>query len=216
MVSFFSNKRPGFCYITEGLWYHSMASFNVKHGAEDFRLITLCSYTWFEDIWALFFQIALMTKCPEKRFNWTPTWHLHKSKASFDVKYGVDLELLCVSLDMMWGVCSLFHMKITVSVTKSSYQDWATMLFNTYLFFFSYTYTLLFCWKIKCCCDRYFPEQIRPQTTVQWYILQNYLSVKIGFNMINKCHTLPIAYTMLVKILQVSIIAVLLRVKQSM
>ena len=31
----------------------------------------------------------------------------------------------------------------------------------TYLSF-SYTYTLLFCWKIKSCCDRCFRQQIRP------------------------------------------------------
>ena len=36
----------------------------------------------------------------------------------------------------------------------------------TYLFF-SYTYTLIFCWKIKSCCDHCFPQQIRPHTTVQ-------------------------------------------------
>ena len=35
---------------------------------------------------------------------------------------------------------------------------------HTYVFF--YTYTLLFCWKIKSCCDCYFPQQIRSQTTV--------------------------------------------------
>ena len=48
----------------------------------------------------------------------------------------------------------------------------------TYLFF-SYTYTLQFC-------DRCFPWQIRPKTTVQLYILQDYSSVRIGFNTINK------------------------------
>ena len=44
-----------------------------------------------------------------------------------------------------------------------------------------------FCWKTKSCCDRCFSEQIRPQTTVQLYVLQDYSSVRIGFNMINKC-----------------------------
>ena len=41
----------------------------------------------------------------------------------------------------------------------------------TYLFF-SDIYTLLFCWKIKSCFDCCFPHQIRPQTTVQSYILR--------------------------------------------
>ena len=34
-------------------------------------------------------------------------------------------------------------------------------------------------------CDHCFPQQIRPQTTVQWYILQDYSSVRIGFSMLN-------------------------------
>ena len=42
--------------------------------------------------------------------------------------------------------------------------------------------------------------QIKPQTTVQSDILRNYSSVRIGFNMVNKCHTLSIVYTMLGKI----------------
>ena len=63
----------------------------------------------------------------------------------------------------------------------------------TLTYFFSYTYTLLFCWKMKSFCDHCFSQQIRQQTTVQ-YIFRDYSSVRIGFNMTNKCHTLPIAY----------------------
>ena len=33
-------------------------------------------------------------------------------------------------------------------------------------------------------CDHFFPQQIRPQTTVQWYILQDYSSVRIGFSIL--------------------------------
>ena len=73
----------------------------------------------------------------------------------------------------------------------------------------------LFFWKIKICCDRCFRQQIRLQTTVQWYILRDYSSARIGFNIINKCHTLPVVYSMLVKIYYVSII-VILRVKRGM
>ena len=74
--------------------------------------------------------------------------------------------------------------------------------------FFPYTYTVFFCWKIKSCHDRCFAQQIGPQTIVQ-------LISVIGFKIINKRHILSIVYTMLVKIRQVSII-VLLRVKWSM
>ena len=64
--------------------------------------------------------------------------------------------------------------------------------------FFPFTYILLFCCKIKDRCDRCFPQQTRPQTTIQLYILQDYFCVGIGFSMNSKCHTLPIVYTMLV------------------
>ena len=63
--------------------------------------------------------------------------------------------------------CSLFHMKITASVTKSLHQDCG--LCYSHLPIFSYTYTLLFCCKIKSCCGCCFPQQIRPQITVQDY-----------------------------------------------
>ena len=85
----------------------------------------------------------------------------------------------------------------------------------TYLFF-SYTCTLLFCWKMKSCFDRCFPQQIRPQTTVQSYILQDYSSVRIGFNMINKSHTLPIVCIHHASVHNVHIVVVLLIVKRSM
>ena len=84
-------------------------------------------------------------------------------------------------------------MKITASVAKSLHQDrgWC------YLHLPFFTYILLFCSKIKTCRDCCFPQQIRSQTTVQPYILQDYSSVRIDFNVINKHHMLPIAYTML-------------------
>ena len=47
--------------------------------------------------------------------------------------------------------------------------------------FFSFTYTFLFCGKIKSCCDCCFPQQIRPQTTIQLYTLRDYSKVGIGF-----------------------------------
>ena len=63
-------------------------------------------------------------------------------------------------------------------------------------------------------CDHCFPLQIIPQTTVQLYMLQDYPNVRIGFNTINKHHTLPAEYIILVCI-RVSNIIVLLRVKRS-
>ena len=83
---------------------------------------------------------------------------------------------------------SLFHIKITASVKKARIKILACAV-HTYLCF-SYTYTVLFCWKIKSCCDRCFPQQIRPQTTVQLCILRGYSSVRVGFHMINKRHIL--------------------------
>ena len=46
---------------------------------------------------------------------------------------------------------SLFHMKITVSVTKSSHQDCGPCAIYTYLFL-SFIYTLLFSSKMKIWC----------------------------------------------------------------
>ena len=68
--------------------------------------------------------------------------------------------------------------------------SWSRPVLFTY--FFSYTYTLRFCWEIKSCCHRWFPQQTRPQITVQSYILRDCSSVRISFNMINNRHTLPI------------------------
>ena len=39
---------------------------------------------------------------------------------------------------------------------------------------FTFTCTLLVCGKITSCCDHCFPQQIRPQNTVQLYILWGY------------------------------------------
>ena len=92
--------------------------------------------------------------------------------------------------------CSLLHMKITTSVTKSSHQYCDPCYLHWPIF--SFTCTLLVCSKIKSCCDHCFPQQIRPQNTVQLYMLWDYSSGRIDFNMNNKPHSLPIVYTMLV------------------
>ena len=73
-------------------------------------------------------------------------------------------------------------MKVTASVTKSLGQDSSPCCLH---FFFFNTCTVLFCWKIKSCCNHWFPQQIRPQITDQLYILRDYSSfLRIGFNMI--------------------------------
>ena len=82
----------------------------------------------------------------------------------------------------------LFHMKSLRVVQRARIKIVARAIY-TYRFF-SFTYTLLFCGKIKTCCDRCFPQQIRS--------LRDYPSVGIGFNMNNKRHILPIVYTMIV------------------
>ena len=61
-------------------------------------------------------------------------------------------------------VSSLFHMKITASVTKNSHKDLGP--YYIHVPFFSYTYILLFCWKIKSCFDCCFPQQVILQNTV--------------------------------------------------
>ena len=91
--------------------------------------------------------------------------------------------------------CSLFYMKTLRVLQKARIKIVARAIY-TYLFF-PYTYNLFFCWKIKSC-DRCFPQQIRPQITVQLYILRIYSSVRIGFRMISKCHTLLVVYTILI------------------
>ena len=47
------------------------------------------------------------------------------------------------------------------------------------------------------CCDHCFLQEIRPQINLQIYILQDYSSVIIGFNVIKR-HKLPVVFNMLV------------------
>ena len=85
---------------------------------------------------------------------------------------------------------SLFHMKIAASVTKNSHQNRGPCYLH--LPIFPYTYILLFRWKIKSCRGRCFSQQIRPLTTVQLCILQDYSSVGIVLNMNHKRNILSI------------------------
>ena len=88
-----------------------------------------------------------------------------------------DMIILHKSVFSIWKSLQVLQKARIKSITRAIY---------TYLIF-SYTYTLLFCWKMSCC-DSCFSQEIRPQTTAQLYIFWNYSSLKIGFNMINKRH----------------------------
>ena len=94
----------------------------------------------------------------------------------------------------------LFRMKITTSITKSSHQDHIQGYLHLTIFFFLYIHSSILLENLKNCYDLWFLQQIRPQTTIQWYIFRDYSRVRIDFHMITKRHTLPVVYTMLVKI----------------
>ena len=81
-----------------------------------------------------------------------------------------------------------FHMKITASVKKRLHQDCSPCYLHLHIFFYIHSR----------CCNHSFPLEIRLQNTIQIYILREYFSVRIGFNMNNKCHSLLIVCTMFV------------------
>ena len=83
---------------------------------------------------------------------------------------------------------SVFSIWKSLSVTKSSHQNCGPCYLN--LPILSYTYTLLFCWENKVVAIAV--SQIRPLTTVQLCILQDYSSGRIVLNMNHKRHTLSI------------------------
>ena len=93
---------------------------------------------------------------------------------------------------------SLFHMKVTTNVRKSFHQVCSPCYLHLPIFFLIHTLPSS-AGKQKVVVIS-FPQQIRPKATVQWSILRDYSGVRIGFNMISKCHILPILCTMLVKI----------------
>ena len=102
----------------------------------------------------------------------------HEKHITYTKNDCITLKRLQITLQQVFGARgslprvpshdSLFHMKIAASVTEILHED--HRLCNLNLSLFSYTYTLLFCWKIWSCCDLCFPQQIRTQTNVQLYI----------------------------------------------
>ena len=124
-------------------------------------------------------------------------------------------------LSIIYNVYSLFFMTITgllpvlqkVFIKIVAYATYTHFLLLIYTFF--YINTLLFCCKIKICCDHSFPQQIRQKNIVELHVLRNYSNVRIGFNMNNNCHGMSLVYVymMLVSMHYVSTVIVLHRVK---
>ena len=86
-------------------------------------------------------------------------------------------------------------MNITTSVTKSSGEDHGPCYLQLAIFF-SYTLSSS-AGKQKLAVIAVFISKL-DYRSLQLYILQDHLSVRIGFNMINKCYRLPTVYTILV------------------
>ena len=85
------------------------------------------------------------------------------------------------------------HCKCYKKLTSRSWP----MLFTLAYFFFFFLHTL-FCIKNKRLLWMLFSSAALTTGTVQLYILQDYSSVRIGFNISNKRHTQGVVYTMLV------------------
>ena len=149
-----------------------------------------------EEIWCYFWlwsQNAFDQPVCRIFYFWL-VWHVKRNTGGplLHCTFFTSIQLPCAMRKKRpWS--SLFHMKITASVTNSSHQDRGPCYLHSPIF----SYTFILCWKIKSCCDSCFPQQIRPYTAVQWYILGDYSIVRIGFNMINKRHTLSMVYTLL-------------------
>ena len=92
------------------------------------------------------------------------------------------------------NMCSFSHMKITASVTERWHQDCGHAIYYLYTYSHSLLENKKLIWWL------FSLANYRPQTTVQWCILQHYSWKWIGFDVISKCHTLSIVYTVLVKI----------------
>ena len=121
--------------------------------------------------------------------------HCHKYKTDYILEYWgkrLSLKKRCSHVWQFWNrlnkrniPTSVFSKWKLLRVLIKARINIVACAVYTYLCF-SYTCTLLFCWKMKSCCDRCFPQQIRPQITVLLYILRDYSSARTGFNMINK------------------------------
>ena len=61
-------------------------------------------------------------------------------------------------------IITVFSIWKSLWVLQKAHIKIVARAIHTYLFFL-YIHSL-FCWKIKSCCDRHFPQQIRSQTTV--------------------------------------------------
>ena len=89
---------------------------------------------------------------------------------------------------------SLFHMKITVSVTKTLHQDCGPCYLHLPIFFFYIHSSLL--QQNKKLLRLLF--SLANYTTDHYLVITRNSSVGIGFDMNNKHQILPIVYTMLI------------------
>ena len=74
---------------------------------------------------------------------------------------------------------SLFHMKITASITKSLHQDSGPRYLHFPILFLIHSLLLL---ENKSCCHHCFPQQIKSQITVQPVLVITCLGVLFGIN----------------------------------
>ena len=132
------------------------------------------------------------------RFCYGLLLYLYYFNCYFYFNHCSNSKLNCLAVIQNIKVVAVFFIWKSLWVLPKACIKIEASAIYTYLFFLNYA--LSSCWKIKSFCDCCFPQQIQRQNTVQSYILQDYSSVRIGFNMINKCHTLLIVYTMFIKI----------------
>ena len=86
-------------------------------------------------------------------------WHLHISIYLH--------HLLCAHSSYIYYIKWLNEWIPLWVLQKTSSKNVACTI---YIYLYFLIHTLLFCWKTKNCCDSWFPQHIRPQTTVELYI----------------------------------------------
>ena len=122
--------------------------------------------------------------------------HFQISMVHFYVFHHASCQLIISKL-FRKPLVSVFSIWKSLWVLQKAHIKIVARAIYTCLFFFILTLSSS-AWKIKSCCHRCFSQQIRLQITVQLYILRGYSSVRIGFNMTNKHHKLPVVCNMLV------------------
>ena len=109
-------------------------------------------------------------------------------------KYPFQRSQFCIKICPIWAIFSTWN---SLQGYKKLTSRSCSRLFTLTYFFHSHTFTSTAA-KQKVMWLYCLPQQIRLQATVQLYILWDYSSVRIGFSINKKCHTLAVVYTMLV------------------